>query len=72
MKLIEMDDRIALHAQQQVPLVAVHPFCTGVIQSFARVFHAFSITVSTGISTYRHSLPLLPWSLVRTHFIGTA
>jgi hypothetical protein len=41
MKLIETDDRIALHAQQQVPLVAVHPFCTGVIQSFARVFSCF-------------------------------
>ena len=52
MKLIETDDRIALHAQQQVPLVAVHPFCIGVIQSFARVFPN---TVSTDISTYRHS-----------------
>ena len=53
MKLIETDDRIALHAQQQVPLVAVHPFSIGLIQSsFAR---DFSITVSTEISTYRYS-----------------
>ena len=38
MKLIETDDQIALHAQQQVPLVAVHPDS--------------SVTVSADISTY--------------------